>query len=111
MIKTGCYLDHHRHSCIVVRVKAGTVTFLTMNVTKPSHYQGQISYETTAQKVSLCSMSDTAFAHQYEIYMPSYPVLQAAKIFWRSGLEVTPEAEKVIKLLLLANKSSKEAKA
>jgi uracil phosphoribosyltransferase len=104
-IKTGCYLDHHRHSAIVVRVKDGTVTYLTMNVTKPSHYQGQISYETTAQKVSLCSASDSAFAKQYEIYMPSYPVLRAAEIFWRSGLEVTPEAAKVIHILLKANKT------
>jgi hypothetical protein len=103
--KTGCYLDHHRHSCIVVRIKDGVVTFLTMNVTKLSYYQGQVSYETVAQKVSLCTMSDSAFAKQYEIYLPSYPVLQAAQIFWRSGLEVTPEAAKVIGLLLKANKT------
>jgi len=108
-LTTGCYQDPHRHSAIVVRVKNGIVTYLTMNVTKATHYQGTVSYETTASKVSLCSASDTVFARQYEKFLHSYPVLRAVRVYWRSGLEVTPEAEKVIRLLLTANKTRSAA--
>ena len=109
MLTTGCYLDQHRHSAIVLRVKNGTVTYLTMNVTKPSHYQGTLTYEVMAQKVSLCSASDTAFAKQFEVYLHAYPVLQAIKKYWRSGLQVSPEAEEAIRMFLIANKTKKAA--
>jgi hypothetical protein len=111
MLLTGCYLDQHRHSAIVLRIKNGVVTYLTMNVTKPSHYQGAVSYEVIEQKVSLCSASDTNFARQFEVYLHNYPVLRAIKIFWRSGLQVSEDAEKAIRIFLLANKTKKTAKA
>lgn len=103
-ITTGCYLDPHRHSAVVVRVKDGIVTYLTMNVTRPTDDR-QGAYEVTAQRVSLCTASDTVFARQYEVFLHSYPVLHALRVYWRSGLEVTPDAAKVIKLVLTANKT------
>lgn len=109
MLMTGCYLDQHRHSAIVLRIKNNAVTFLTMNVTKQANYQGAISYETVAQRVSLCSVSDTAFARQFEVFLHNYPVVKAIKVYWRSGLDVTPEAKEAIRLFLLANKTKHRA--
>jgi hypothetical protein len=103
MLVTGCYLDPNNHSAIVVRIKDGIVTYLTMNVTRPTDGRG--AYEVTAQRVSLCTASDSVFAHQYGKFLHNYPVLRAVKIYWRSGLEVTPEAKAVIKLLLAAQKT------
>lgn len=103
-ITTGCYLDPHRHSAVVVRVKDGIVTYLTMNVTRPTDDR-RGAYEVTAQRVSLCTASDSVFARQYEVFLHSYPVLRALRAYWRSGLEVTPDAAKVIKLVLTANKT------
>lgn len=97
MLRTGVYLDQHRHSAIVLRVKDGRVVYLTMNPTRTVNVQGRETFEVIAQRVSLCSVSDREFAHQYEIYMPGYPVLKAIKTYWRSGLDVTPEAKEAIR--------------
>lgn len=104
-ITTGCYLDPHNHSAVVVRVKEGIVTYLTMNVTRPVHSDGRMAFEVTTQRVSLCTASDSVFAKQYGTFLHAYPVLRALRVYWRSGLDVTPDAEKVIKLVLAANKT------
>lgn len=109
-ITTGCYLDPHNHSAIAVRVKDGIVTYLTMNVTKPaSEIRG--AYEVSAQRVSLCTASDSVFGRQYCKFLHNYPVLRAVKVYWRSGLEVSPEAKAVIKLLLAAQKTKAGSRA
>ena len=102
---TGCYLNQHRHSAIVLRIKNGAVTFLTLNVTKPTRYEGTLVYEVRQEKVSLCTLSEHDFAAQFEVFLHNYPVLQAIRIYWRSGLEVTSEAEAAIRMFLLANKT------
>jgi hypothetical protein len=109
MLHTGVYLDQHRHSAIAVRVKDGKVVYLTMNPTKPVVEKGRTSFEVTGCRVSLCTLSDTEFTRQFELYLPDYPVLKAAKTYWRSGLEVTPEAKKVLQLLLVNNVTRKAA--
>ena len=108
MLVTGCYLDQHRHSAIVLRIKSNVVTFLTMNVTRMVNFQGNISYETVTERVSLCSVNDAAFAKQYLTYLHNYPVLRAIKIYWRSGLDVSDEAKEAIRLFLIANKTRQQ---
>ena len=105
MLVTGCYQDYNSRSAIVVRIKDGTVTYLTMNVTKLEVVEGRKVYETTAARVSLCSCSVRAFTEQFCKYLHNYPVLRAIKVYWRSGLAVTPEAEQVIRLLLKSLKT------
>ncbi len=97
MLCTGVYLDQHRHSAIAVRVKDDKVVFLTMN--PPG----------ARTAVSLCTLSGSEFTRQYEVYMPDYPVVMAAKTYWRSGLDVTPEAKKVLQLLLINNVTTRKA--
>lgn len=101
---TGCYLDHNSHSAIVVRVKDGKVVYLTMNVTKPVVYQGSVHYEVTAQRVELRSAHEAEFAKQYIKYLHNYPIQRAIKVYWRSGLTVTPEATEIIRRVLIALK-------
>ena len=109
MLKTGVYLDWHRHSAVVVRIKDGTVVYLTMNETVIERFGGKFAYMPTKQHVALCQTSDSRFAHQFDIFLPSYPILRAVKAYWRSGLDVTPEAKKVMQLILLNNKTRREA--
>ena len=105
MLVTGCYLDHNSHSAIVLRIKDDMVTYLTMNVTKPEVVNGLRVYEVTAQRVSLVSTPTRVFTAQYGKYLHNYPVLRAIKIYWRSGLTVTPEAKEAIRVFLIANKT------
>lgn len=106
---TGCYLNQHRHSAIALRIKDGKVTYLTMNTTKPTRYEGALVYEVQQQRVSLCTLSEHDFAIQFEVFLHNYPVLKAIKIYWRSGLDVTTEAEAAIRMFLVANKTRKVA--
>lgn len=107
MLRTGVYQDWHRHSAIVVRVKNGTVTYLTMNVTTLERVGGQMAYTSMKEQVSVCSAEESRFCKQYDIYLPDYPVLRAVRVYWRSGLTVTEDAERVIKLLLTNLKTKK----
>lgn len=102
---TGCYLDHNSRSAIVIRVKDDKVVYLTMNVTKPVAYQGSVHYEVTAQRVELLSASGAEFSKQYIKYLHNYPVQRAIKVYWRSGLTVTPEATEAIRRVLIALKN------
>ena len=100
-LTTGVYLDCHRHSAIVVRVRDGKVVYLTMNITKREYLAEakHFVYSVTAQNVDVVTATDEAFAKQFEIYLPGYPVMKAVKKYWRSGLRVTPEAKKIIRIL------------
>lgn len=100
-LTTGVYLDCHRHSAIVVRVRDGKVVYLTMNVTKREFLTEikRFVYSVVSQQVDVVTATDEAFAKQFEIFLPGYPVMKAVKAYWRSGLKVTPEAKKIIRIL------------
>jgi hypothetical protein len=108
MLRTGVYQDWHRHSAIVVRIKDGNVSYLTMNETALERVGGQMAYTSVNERVAFCTMKEAAFTKQFDIYLPDYPVLRAVRVYWRSGLSVTPEAERVIKLLLVNLKTKRE---
>jgi len=112
-LKTGVYLDCHRHSAIVVRIRDGKVVYLTMNVTKREHLPDvrHDVYTVVAQQVDLVVANEDSFAKQFEIYLPGYPVMKAVKKYWRSGLRVTPEAKKVIRILAENAKAGRIANA
>lgn len=100
-LTTGVYLDCHRHSAIVVRVKEGKVVFLTMNVTE-REYLGELKrfvLKVVKQEVSVVTMDDQKFAQQYEVFLPNYPIMKAVKAYWRSGLSVSSEAKEIIRIL------------
>lgn len=108
-LTTGVYLDCHRHSAIVVRVKDGKVVFLTMNVTQRERVAGvkHEVFEVVKQEVSVVTMTDDSFAHQYEVFLPNYPIMKAVKAYWRSGLRVSTEAKEIIRILAKNAKAGK----
>lgn len=108
-LTTGCYLDHHRHSAIVVRVKDGKVVFLTMNVTQRERVAGlrHDVFEVVKQEVSVVTMDDHSFAEQYVVFLPNYPIMKAVKTYWRSGLRVNTEAKEIIRILARNAKAGK----
>lgn len=108
-LTVGVYLDHNRHSAIVVRVKDGKVVFLTMNVTKKVPHNGRWVYEVQDQAVALVTMDDHSFAQQYDVFLPSYPVMRAVTKYWRSGLRVTSEAKEIIRILAKNAKAGRMA--
>lgn len=97
----GIWVDQHRHTAIVLRVKDGNVTFLSMNQTKPARASnGLVSYEAVTQNVDVSVLPEPRFAEQYATKIQDYPLLRALQKYWRSGLTVTPDAERVIGVAL-----------
>lgn len=83
-VRTGVYLDHGRHSAIVVKVKDSIVYYLTF-----------ISGSVTLERRSV-----EAFTAAFNIQLYMYPLLRAARRYAESGLAINTEARTVLRALL-----------
>ena len=81
---TGVYLDHMRHSAIVVRVKEDRFTFITTR-------SGSVTLEACHREV---------FLHDWAVQLPNYPVLRAVRSHLRPGLNVSADAGKILRSIL-----------
>lgn len=97
-VKIGVYLDDCRRTAVVLRATDGRVTYLSMNQTKLSVVNGKRFYETTSQSVDLTTCSESAFAEQFTVRLPQYPILHAIKKYWTSGLFITDHAKQAMKV-------------
>lgn len=111
-VRTGVYMNTNARTAIVVRVREGTVYYLTMTQTKPVHHSmgnglpPSTVWEVVSQRVDLSTCSEKRFLEQYITHMPNYPLRRAAIGYARSGLEITEQAEKVLRLLLANTKAA-----
>jgi len=83
-IHVGVYLNFNRNTAIVVRVKEHIVWYLTMQ----------------SGAIDLRKVSESKFAHEWTIHMPSYPAVRAIRTYARSELSRSEEAKKVMSLAL-----------
>lgn len=83
-VHTGVYLDHHRHTAIVVKVKEGMVHYLTF-------ITGQVTLE---------MRNAETFASEFFIQLYMYPVLRAVRKYATCGLAITPEARVILRAIL-----------
>ena len=111
-VRTGVYMNPNARTAIVVRVRDGVVYYLSMTQTRPTHHSmgkglpPATVYEVASQRVDLTTCSDKRFLEEYITYMPNYPIRRAAIGYARSGLEITEQAEKVLRLLLANTKAA-----
>lgn len=86
-VRTGVYQDHMRHIAIVVRVKEGIVSYLTL----------------TNCTVALNTSFKEKFLHDYPLQLYHYPAMRGLRLcakYIHEGFAATPEARTVIRAAL-----------
>lgn len=94
-MKTGVYLDRNRYSAIVVKVKHGDVWYLTF----------------MSGVIQLLKTTVGPFEHEFNLYLESYPVGRAVKKYWEYEFRATPEAYKVMQVIVGSEDAARRSSA
>lgn len=83
-VRTGVYMNDHRKTAVVVRVKEAKAYFLT----------------SLTGTIELQVESVVTFGRSWPIFLPNYPARRAARHYQNSGLAVEASAGSILRSVL-----------